>query len=539
MKKKTYYLRFGLLGMILCILSCEKDPPVNLAPTCNIVAPDDSTVIPVGDTLTVVAEASDPDGDINTVLFYVNGEGVYSTSTYPYQYKYVPSPDQVGYITIKATALDLEGEPASDDIYIHVTFNLPSVLTLEISADSNNIITGGGNILDDGGSPVTRRGLCWSTEPKPTLDDNHTTDGTGTGAYTSSIAGLTPGKTYYIRAYATNSEGTSYGNEIIYVFVGPPVVQTEGITEITNITAIYTGNLVSDGGAPVSAMGFCWSTSPDPIASDNFILVEHGTGSFECDITGLKANTTYYARAFATNSKGTSYGEETEFTTLPLEYDMIEDERDGQTYWTVKIGNQWWMAENLNAGILTESIADSTGHSDVSDNGIIEKYCYENNPEYCELYGGLYDWNEMMQYNFSDWGQIGTTQGVCPAGWHLPTDNEWKTLEINLGMSPGEADKVDFRGTNEADKLKETGYNHWYPNAGATDEVGFTALPAGIRLIDGEFDANILVTTFWTSTGIDSGGSWYRHLVAEDPRILRGVGANDEGFSVRCVKDVQ
>ena len=158
----------------------------------------------------------------------------------------------------------------------------------------------------------------------------------------------------------------------------------------------------------------------------------------------------------------------------------ITDSRDGQTYNIVKIGNQWWMAENLNVGTYVVSIYTGSSHSDVSDNGTIEKYCPDNDESYCNTYGGHYDWNEMMQYYPSDSGYIGTIQGICPDDWHIPTDAELKTLEMHLGMSQADADNTFWRGTDEGGKMKETGTTYWNsPNTGATHSSGFTALPGG------------------------------------------------------------
>ena len=149
--------------------------------------------------------------------------------------------------------------------------------------------------------------------------------------------------------------------------------------------------------------------------------------------------------------------------------DIITDSRDGKEYKTIKIGNQWWLAENLNIGVFVEITNKGEIHIDASNNGIIEKYCFLNNEANCDTFGGLYDWDEMMQYNPSDEGEIGTTQGICPDGWHLPTHTEWTTLTDYLGGI-----------TVAGGKLKEAGTRFWNtPNNNATNESGFTALPGG------------------------------------------------------------
>ncbi|UCG28279.1 MAG: hypothetical protein JSV24_02660, partial [Bacteroidales bacterium] len=209
------------------------------------------------------------------------------------------------------------------------------------------------------------------------------------------------------------------------------------------------------------------------------------------------------------------------------------DARDGKIYNIVKIGDQWWMAENLNVGTWIDS--DIT---DPTDNGTIEKYCYYDIESYCDTYGGLYFWNEMMQYNPSDDGIVGTTQGICPDGWHVPTDLEWKTLELYLGMAQLEVDGTGSRGTDEGGKLKETGTTHWLaPNTGATNETGFTALPGGYNYASGAYQSAGTTAFFWTATedvtsGID------RQLRNTTTQIERWEHIpKDEGFSVRCIKN--
>jgi uncharacterized protein (TIGR02145 family) len=244
-------------------------------------------------------------------------------------------------------------------------------------------------------------------------------------------------------------------------------------------------------------------------------------------MTGLDSYTIYFVRAYAINAAGVQYGNELEFRTAFNCGTRLMDERDGKTYLTVQIGEQCWMAENLNVGTMTP------GASDQADNGVIEKYCYGDDPGNCDLYGGIYQWNEMMQYT-----TIESTRGVCPDGWHLPSDFEWKLLEMALGMSQESADSTGWRGTNEGGKLKAAGTAYWdAPNAGATNESLFTALPAGGRNSSGNFEALGYYADFWTSTLIIDQQSWYRYLDADESRIYRVDGFQPYGTSVRCVKD--
>ncbi len=207
--------------------------------------------------------------------------------------------------------------------------------------------------------------------------------------------------------------------------------------------------------------------------------------------------------------------------------DVLIDPRDGQSYATVQIGTQCWMAENLNVGIMIQ------GGEEMTNNVTIEKYCYNNELDSCTKYGGLYQWDEMMQYVTTE-----GVQGVCPTGWHLPSDDEWKTMEMHLGMSQAQTDATGWRGTDEGGKLKETGTTHWQsPNTGATNTSGFTALPGGYRGDNGSFYDLGSHGIWWSATAIGSTYAWYRFLYNNNVKVYRYDNYEGNGFSVRCLRD--
>ena len=196
------------------------------------------------------------------------------------------------------------------------------ITTNTLSSITQNSATCGGNITADGGSAVTSRGVCWSsTNSSPTTANSKTIDGSGIGTFSSSLTSLSPGTTYYVRAYATNGVGTAYGATRTFTTSAatiPTGIITIGASSITQNTASSGGTITSDGGAPITMKGVCWSsTSTLPTISNSNTNNGSGTNSYSSSLTGLTANTTYYVRAYAINSMGIAYGNTISFTTLP------------------------------------------------------------------------------------------------------------------------------------------------------------------------------------------------------------------------------
>ncbi len=192
----------------------------------------------------------------------------------------------------------------------------PTVQTAAVQAIAANTAASGGNITAIGGSAVVRRGVCWSTLQLPTVADPHTTDGRGPGEYTSQMTGLSVNTVYYVRAYATNSIGTAYGEQFEFRTAdGLPTLRTDSVTSIAATTATCGGEVLADGGFAVTARGVCWSTATQPTISNNHTTDNIGLGPFASSLTGLEPATTYYVRAYATNASGTNYGEQKTFST--------------------------------------------------------------------------------------------------------------------------------------------------------------------------------------------------------------------------------
>ena len=200
----------------------------------------------------------------------------------------------------------------------------------------------------------------------------------------------------------------------------------------------------------------------------------------------------------------------------------------GQVYNTIQIFSQCWLKENLNVGTMIP------GGRDISDDGIIEKYCYDNDPERCAVYGGLYQWNEMMQYTTQQ-----GTQGICPPDWHLPTDEEWKVLEgavdSQYGIGDITWDDQGYRGIDAGINMKTT--SGWNSGGNGTNLFGFSGLPGGYRHFYGFFDFIGDYGNWWTSSESDNYYAWYRYLGFNFPGVIRDTNYKEFGFSVRCIRD--
>ena len=343
---------------------------------------------------------------------------------------------------------------------------IPVVTTAVASSITYNSATSGGTVTSDGGASITARGVCWSTSHNPTTSDSHTTNGTGMGNFTSSIAGLTAGTTYYVRAYATNSVGTAYGNEESFTTDAVlPVVTTAVASNITDRSATSGGTVTSDGGATVTARGVCWSTSHNPTTSDNHTTNGTGTGNFTSSISGIAASTTYYVRAYATNSVGTAYGNEITFTTVPAgalsgvfsigNNKQVRFSR-GNLQWSATGGGSiatihdvaggtaagtWRFAEHQwdVIGYSNSNISSSyTGWLDLygwgtsgwnSGANAYQPYSTSTNyADYCP--GGSYTNNITGAYANADWGVYNAISngGNQPGLWRTLTQTEWDTL---------------------------------------------------------------------------------------------------------------
>jgi len=416
---------------------------------------------------------------------------------------------------VRAYAVNEEGASYGEQISFTTSLNgVPELTTSPVTGITQTSAVSGGNITFNGGVPVTARGVCWSSsKPLPDISDSKTTNGTGNGLFTSNISGLTGNTTYYVRAYATNAQGTGYGAAIQFKTGALlPTVTTSVPSATSTTTGTGGGNVTSDGGSAVTARGICWGTAANPTISNSHTANGTGTGIFTSNMTSLAVNTTYHVRAYATNGAGTSYGADLIFTTDAL----TVNDNDGNSYGIIRIGTQLWMQGNLETTKLNDgtAIALTEGTSEWSSL-TTSGYCwYGNNISYKNTYGALYNWYAV------------NTGKLCPSGWHVASDNDWLTLKNYL---MGEL--------IAGGKLKETGTTHWAsPNTGATDEFDFTALPGGWRTDVGSFQ-NIRNYGYWWTSTLITPNAWYRHIQNDSEKLFRATNGQKFGMSVRCIKD--
>jgi len=428
---------------------------------------------------------------------------------------------------IRAYAVNSDGTSYGSQVEFSTVS--PTIATLGTSDASNvtsNSATYYGNITNLGGDgvTVTEYGFCYSTAINPTVANTKLVSGsnkTTVGTFTSNASGLSKYTTYYVRAYAINSAGTAYGNQISFTTLATlPVLTTTAVTSITNTTAIGGGEITNDGGASVTDRGVCWSITTAPTINNSKTSDGTGTGVFSSSLIGLSDNTTYYVRAYATNSAGTAYGNELSFNTPQAGSGTVTD-IDGNVYHYVTIGPQVWMVENLRTtkfrdGTTIPLVTNNTTWRNLTTPG----YCWYNHDEasYKNIYGALYNWYAI------------NTGKLAPVGWHVPSVDDWQVL-------------IDFLGGENVagGKLKETGTAHWLsPNTGATNEKGFTALPGGHRYdLYGDLNfRNIGYQGYWWSSNYSNAHmhfylSYNSSYLSWEPYDQNKTN----GLSVRCVRD--
>lgn len=292
-----------------------------------------------------------------------------------------------------------------------------------------------------------------------------------------------------------------------------PVITTMAVSNVLENAASCGGHISDAGGGAITARGVCWSTEQTPTLADNVVSSSIVTDFFTCAITGLTVNTKYYVRAYVTNKGGTSYGKILSFTTQPPVTDI-----DGNLYHTTTIGTQVWMAENLK--VTKYRNGDPLFSGQWSDNLLSGAYCI-----YKTEYGNLYNW-----YAVND------SRNIAPAGWHVPTEEEWTTLINYLGGD-----------TIAVNKLKST--TMWYYDSNSENNYlennssGFWALPSSSYFPSNYFYSGgfgeVWYCRWWSSTTSSATNAWACGLGYDfsASKIFSGGNSKTNGNSIRCLRD--
>ncbi len=472
------------------------------------------------------------------------------------------------------------------------------IFTQGVTAVTQNSFTVNGKVQTDGSTTVSQRGFVYSsTNPTPSISDYRVNCGSGTGTYTYTITGLTPGITYYVRAYATNENGTFYGSVVAVTTTATspstlPSVTTIAVTDVGKFRATVSGSVTSDGGESVTQRGFVYGTSSNPTTSNSVATSGSGTGDYTILLSNLQAGTTYYVRAFAVNSKGTAYGNQLTFNTTADEQPAsVENDgqpcpgtptvtdHEGNVYNTVQIGTQCWTKENMRA-----TTSPTTGTYLITPAGITYTYSgkqarwYNNDSAtYApQNYGLLYNWNAAVDTFNTTYGETsvipfasddlatyyvyvnfsGHRRGICPQGWHVPSDAEWTTLTNYLGSHENyyyyddESYDVPVTNTSYVAKALASTQGWCYSsnpfavgnNQGTNNASGFSAVPAGLCNGSSFGDAGDRAN-FWSSTLSNNNRSYNRVLDYSKAYVDRYGGTvsyanhNTNGHSVRCLRD--
>ena len=363
----------------------------------------------------------------------------------------------------------------------------------------------------------------------------------GTGAFWWTA---TPQTDYYVyfRSVGYNSSGVGRSGSAkvnglsVRCVKDPelPQVTTISPTNITYTTAVSGGNIISDGGGAILAKGVCWSKNNNPTTADNKTVEPLTANQFASTITGLDINTKYYARAYATNSTGTTYGELIEFNSL--QYDTTITDIDGNIYHSITIGNQHWLVENLKTTKYRNG--DPIGTTDYLYTGLTYatepkyQWAYEGNEANVPVYGRLYTWHA-----------VADSRNIAPEGWHVASESELTTLQNYLIANGYNYDKTTTGNKIAKSMCTTTLWNTSSVTGSASSEMfknnssGFSMVPNGYRGHDGDFYIMGIGSNTWTSTSVSSGLAVSYGCGYNVPDLGKNQLNKNYGFAVRCIKN--
>jgi uncharacterized protein (TIGR02145 family) len=442
-----------------------------------------------------------------------------------------------------------------------VPLQLPTVLTYDVTEIDSLSARFNGAVTKDGGRTVSERGFCYDTIQIPTIKKKRIASGSNVGAYTAIISKLNYGTTYYVRAYATNENGTSYGREKNFKTL-PEVgeVAIDSISTIDSTSATIYGRIISDGRGTIKEVGVCYAlfTSQGSDISDMKVNTSVVKGNFSVKVSGLIWSERYTARAYILNDAGLYYGKNVSFYTCSCNdrFEYFIDSRDSHKYKAIKIGTQIWMAENLaylpSVNNISESSPTAGKYYVYNFTGTIVSEAKATT--YYTAYGVLYNWPAAMAGASNSSNAPTGIKGICPTGWHLPSDAEWTTLSsylTNNGFGDGGS------GDDIAKAIvSKTGWESSFSAGTSGNDLAnkniscFSALPGGGNCkSSAQYDANgnraalyCVITAgknglWWSSTANGTDYAWGRSMSDRSTKLQRSSSFRYYGLSVRCVKD--
>jgi len=401
---------------------------------------------------------------------------------------------------------------------------LATVTTTTATGITGSGAVTGGNITNTGNSAISQSGVVFATHTTPILTDSLRANTSGGNTFTINLTGLNANTVYYVRAFAINATGTTYGNQVTFTTAaGLATVTTTPIGAISTSAATGSsgGTIVNTGGAAITASGVCWSTKLHPTIADHSTNDQVTNNAFTSTLSLLAANTVYYYRAYATNSFGTAYGNELSFNAGST---ATVTDVDGNVYNTITIGTQTWMLENLR-------VTHYQNGDPIPNGATGYNWVTTFTPAYTPTNGDPA--NNTTYGLFYSGGAVNDARNIAPSGWHVPTDADWYTLEYYEGMTatdvasnPGDN---GLRG-NFGGKLLAGGSSGLNLQLGGYI-VGDTPAPDYQGF--GQFGA------YWTSTpGTNSAAesNWARAFnIAGTGPVYRTYLSG--AMSVRCVKN--
>lgn len=322
-------------------------------------------------------------------------------------------------------------------------------------------------------------------------------------------------------------------------------VTTDTITFLEDGLVRMTGSILNPGELAVTEHGFCWSDSGVPTfdSSSSKLGPRTSAGLFSSEVPGLEPKTNYYIKAYAISGNRVTYGNELAIRTPTPPIDSFITDIDGNSYPVVRIGQQHWLAENLR----TTRYADGTPIPFIDSEeewslitGIDKAYSwYQDQQANAQICGAFYSWAAAMNGVPGSEADPSGVQGVCPDGWHIPSDAEWIRMHLFLGMRPNEADRIGSLGGRAGigNKMKGFGYPLWPEYHVNYNSSGFSALPCGLRNSTGEFSNLGDYAYFWSSTDFSGLDAWCRYLQEGVSGVVRDHLKKSYGLSVRCVSD--